>query len=300
YRRGDRQRSITLGSAKSVTLATARRNAGALEAEVRLGGDPALKKHLANLAASETFESLANRYLEARRKKWRPSSAISCTRHLIKSATPLPRLPITAVSQRDIAKLLNAITETGHELTANRVRSTLCALFSWALKEGYDLPKGNVASYTNKHKEQPRDRVLTDAELKAIWRACPDSEFGAIVKLLALTGQRANEIGALRYSELHDDEIILPKERTKNKREHTIPLSDTAKALLNKFNGYDRTHVFGVVDTGFMGWGYAKRQLDDRLGDAVAHWTLHDLRRTAATRMAGLGVQPYIIEAVLN
>jgi integrase len=134
-----------------------------------------------------------------------------------------------------------------------------------------------AATYTNKHEEHARDRVLTDAELKA--RASPDSEFGAIVKLLALTGQRANEIGGLRWTEVRDDEIVLPKDRVKNKREHTIPLSDATKAILGKFRSNHRTHVFGVVDTGFTGWGYAKQQLDARLGDAVAHWTLHDLRR---------------------
>jgi integrase len=300
YRRGKKQRSITLGSVKSVPLATARQNAGKLESKVRLGEDPAQAKQLANLAAADTFDALANQYLEARKAKWRPASHAGNTRHLLKYAKPLHRLPITAVSQRDVAKLLNSVTAASGEPTANRVRSTLSAFFTWVLKEGIRLPEGNVVAYTNKHQEQTRDRVLTDAELKTIWHACPDSDFGAIIKLLALTGQRANEIGGLRWDELRDDEIVLPKDRTKNKRQHTVPLSVPAKSILDKFRSNHRTHVFGAVDNGFDGWGYAKRTLDIRLGDTVAHWTVHDLRRSVATGMAELGVQPHIIEAVLN
>lgn len=166
------------------------------------------------------------------------------------------------------------------------------------------MPEGNVASYTNKHQEQSRGRVLTDAELKTIWKGCPDSDFGAIIKLLILTGQRANEIGGLRWDEVHDEQIVLPSQRTKNKRAHIVPLGDPAKAILSQFHADGRTHVFGRVDSaGFDGWGFAKRTLDARIAKSVkplAHWTVHDLRRTVATRMAELGVQPHIIEAVLN
>jgi integrase len=302
YRRGSKQRSMKLGSAKSVTLGVARENASKLEAEVRLGGDPALKNQAANLAADNTFGVLANQYLEARKSKWRPKSCAQYQRHLLKYAKPLHRLPITAVSQRNIANLLTDITKESGEATSNRLRSTLCSLFSWVIKEGIRLPEGNVASYTNKHAEKSRDRVLTDGELKTIWRDCPDSDFGAIIKLLILTGQRANEIGGLRWDEVHDEQIVLPSLRTKNKRTHIVPLSDPAKVILGRFRADGRTHVFGRADTiGFDGWGFAKRTLDARIaGKPLPHWTIHDIRRTVATRMAELGVQPHIIEAVLN
>ena len=168
YRRGSKQRSMKLGSAKSVPLSVARKNASDLEAEVRLGGDPALKNQTANHAADNTFGILANQYLEARESKWRPKSYAQFQRHLLKYAAPLHRLPITAVSQRNIANLLAELTKSSGECTSNRVRSTLCALFAWALKEGIRLPEGNVASHTNKHEEKSRERVLTNAELKAI------------------------------------------------------------------------------------------------------------------------------------
>ena len=303
YRRGSKQRSMRLGSAKSVPLSIARKNASDLEAEVRLGGDPALKNQTADLNADNTFGVLANQYLEARKSKWRPKSHAQNQRHLLKYAKPLHRLPITAVSQRNVANLLNTITEESGEATSNRLRSTLCSLFGWVIKEGIRLPEGNVASYTNKHQEKSRDRVLTDAELKVIWEACPESDFGAIIRLLVLTGQRANEIGGLQWDEVHDEQIVLPSQRTKNKRTHIVPLGDSARAILSQFRKDGRTHVFGRVDSaGFDGWGFAKRTLDGRIAKAkpLAHWTVHDLRRTVATRMAELGVQPHIIEAVLN
>jgi integrase len=304
YRVGSKQRSVILGSAKSVPLGLAQTNASTLEARVRMGEDPALDRQQAGLDADNTFGALADQYLEARKSNWRPKSYVGYRRHLLKYAKSLHRLPITAVSQRDIAHLLTNITKESGESTSNRLRATLCSLFGWVIKEGIRLPEGNVASYTNKHKENSRDRVLTDTELKTIWNACPDREFGAIIKLLILTGQRENEIGGLRRDEVHDEQIVLPGERTKNKRVHIIPLSDVAKAILNRFHDNPRTCVFGRADNaGFAGWGFAKRELDARIakiGKPLAHWTLHDVRRTVATRMAELGVQPHVIEAVLN
>jgi len=123
YRRGSKQRSMKLGSAKSVPLAVARENASKLEAEVRLGGDPALKNQTADLAADTTLAVLADQYLEARKSKWRPKSYAQYQRHLLKYAKPLHRLPITAVSQGNVANLQTTITEEPGEATSNRVRS---------------------------------------------------------------------------------------------------------------------------------------------------------------------------------
>jgi integrase len=290
---------MILGSATSVPLSVARKNASTLEAKVRLGEDPALDRHNARLEADNTFGVLANQYLEARKSKWRAGTYEENSRYLGKYAKSLHNIPIAAVSQRNIANLLNSIAKESGDVTANRVRSSLSGLLGWVIREGIRLPEGNVASYTNEREEKSRERVLTDAELKAVWGACLADDYGAVLKLLTLTGQRANEIAALRWEEVHDEQIVLPGERTKNGRTHIIPLSDAAKAILHR--GHDgRTYVFGRLDTGFQGWHVAKQALDGRIAEPLAHWTTHDLRRTVATRMAELGVQPHIIEAVLN
>jgi integrase len=303
YRIGSKQRRMVLGSATSVPLSVARKNAGELEARVKLGGDPAMDKETARRSADETFGILVDQYLAARESKWRPNTEREVRRHLTKYAKSLHRFPIAAVSQLNISNLLDSLAKESGDATSNRVRANLSTFFSWVIKKGIDLPKGNIASYTEKQKENSRTRVLSDGELKTIWGACRDDAFGAILKLLLLTGQRKSEIGFLRWDEIRDEHILLLGARTKNKRDHVVPLSDAAKTILEKFRVDSRTHVFGRYDTGFGGWNAGKLELDASIAKgrkALEHWTLHDLRRTAATRMAELGVQPHIVEAVLN
>ena len=115
--------------------------------------------------------------------------------------------------------------------------------------------------------------------------------------------QRAGEIAELRWDEVGDKQIQLPANRTKNGRAHTIPLTEPTKIILSRFKRDGRTCVFGRVDTGFNGWHNCKQALNARIaaaGKSLAEWKPHDLRRTVATRMAELGVQPHIVEAVLN
>jgi integrase len=303
YRIGSKQRSVILGSATAVPLAVARKNASGLAARIRLGEDPALDRDNARLEADNTFGVLAQQYLETRKAEWRPVTYTEIKRHLTKYAKSLHRVPIAAVSQRNIANLLNAIAKDAGDVTANRVRGSLCALFGWAMREGIRLPEGNVAALTNKREEKSRDRVLSNNELRTIWSACLDDDYGAILKLLTLTGQRAGEIAELRWDEVGDEQIWLPANRTKNGRAHTIPLTEPVKMILSRFNRDGRTCVFGRVDTGFNGWHNCKQALNARIaaaGKPLAEWKPHDLRRTAATGMAELGVQPHIVEAVLN
>jgi integrase len=229
YRIGSKQRSVILGSATAVPLAVARKNASGLAARIRLGEDPALDRDNARLEADNTFGVLAQQCLETRKAEWRPVTYTEIKRHLTKYAKSLHRVPIAAVSQRNIANLLNAIAKDAGDVTANRVRGSLCALFGWTMREGIRLPEGNVAALTNKREEKSRDRVLSDAELRIIWGACSDDDYGAILKLLTLTGQRAGEIAELRWDEVGDEQIQLPAKRTKNGRAHTVPLTEPAK-----------------------------------------------------------------------
>ena len=141
--------------------------------------------------------------------------------------------------------------------------------------------------------------MLTDSELVAIWNAAPASDYGRIIKLLMLTGQRRDEIASLRWSEIDGDALTLPAERTKNARPHIVPSSPQARGVLDETpERVGQTHVFGCGKTGYNNFSRAKERLDEASG--VQGWVVHDLRRTVATRMADLGVQPHVIEAVLN
>jgi integrase len=308
YRVGAKQRRLVIGSARAVPLPLARENAGRLEAEIRLGGDPAMKKEVGRHEAEHTFGALADQYLQAHMSSWRPVTASIVTRHLKVYAKSLGHMPITAISQRNVANLLNTVAAsvrgrriglTG-DVSANRLRASLSAMFAWVMGEGVRLPEGNPASHTNVREEKARDRVLSDDELKIIWNAAGDGNYGCILRLLMLTGQRADEIGGLQWGEIAGDKIELPAARTKNKRAHTVPLSEPALAILAGVKRGDRIYVFGRTATApFSGWSKAKRKLAAHTG-ALPPWTVHDLRRTCATGMADIGIQPHIIEAVLN
>jgi integrase len=296
YRFGNLQRSVKLGSASSVPLARARENASKLEAEVRLGGDPAGKKELAKQEAQNTFALVAERFLDSRRLELRPSTVVEYERHLRRDCKSLHRLPASSVTQADIARLLNGAAGSA---TANRVRATLSAMFVWALKEGMVLPHGNVAAFTHKRAETTRDRVLADKELKTIWGALGKDDYSTILRLLILTGARADEIAGLEWQETVDDAINLSGSRTKNGRAHAIPLSKPARKIISTIERRG-VHVFGKRDSGFSGWSKAKVALDKKLGESVAPWRVHDLRRTCASGMQRLGVRVEVIERALN
>jgi integrase len=312
YRIGGVQRRMSLGPATAETTALARENACKLAARVALGDDPALDKETAQQQASALFGPLVQLFLERHKTDWVPRYYVDVARHLNIDAKSLHKLPVAKVTQSSVTDLLDGIAKNKSGVTANRVRASLSKFYSWVLSRGIELPK-NPVEYTETRSEQSRKRVLTNDELRAIWHACPADHYGGIVKLLMLTGQRREEIAALRCSEITDARPDLPKgqyqiefpdQRTKNGEPHVVPLTDEALAILDQFPREDRICVFGRKGTGFSGWSHCKDRLDQAIaanGKAIAPWILHDLRRTMATRMAEeLEVQPHIIEAVLN
>jgi integrase len=116
------------------------------------------------------------------------------------------------------------------------------------------------------------------------------------------SGQRAAEIAGLRWSEIAGDQIVLPPERVKNSRQHTIPITTAMRAILDaRPRRPGRDLIFGRrFDAPLRGWGVLKAALDQRIGTAVAPWVHHDLRRTCATHLGELGIPPHIVSAILN
>src|SRR5262249_44626044 len=235
----------------------------------------------------------------------RPRSHRQIVYHLERHAGRLHPLPADGIDRQTIAARLNGIATEAGAVTANRVRSTMSAMFTWGMKEGLVLT--NPVINTNKREEKPRERTLSNAELRLIWRALNDGHYSAVVKLLMLTGQRANEIAALRWSEIDFDRgvISLPGDRTKNGRPHEIPMANTVRTLLaaqRRIEGRD--FVFGIGNGPFSGFSRRKEALDKDIaaasGNPLPAWVHHDLRRSVAPGMAELGIQPHIIEAVLN
>jgi len=276
---------------------------------IAVGGNDPFTKPL----ATESFGHEVTRYLERKRTMMKPRAFEEVERHLTNHAAPLHKLRLAEIDRRIIAQRLGEIETANGPVARNRVRSSLSAFFSWALTEG--LLEVNPVQGTAKLDEGgSRERTLTQAELAELWsvlRNEPNAQFADIVRLLILTGQRREEIGGLRWSEIERELIVLTPERTKNSRQHEVPLSRQAKAIIERQpKRKGRDFIFGIGEMGFSGWSDCKARLDEALlaarrkhnrkAKAMSDWRIHDLRRTCATGMAELGVQPHIIEAVLN
>jgi integrase len=318
-------RRIQLGPVTSESFGTLKDNGGRvvklgirervieLQAKVALGQDPAGDKEESRQRAVETFKPISGKFLAFQRDQVRPGSYRHIERHILKNAKPLHGLQLSAIDRRVRATLISSISESSGKVTANRVGSTLAHFFRWAMEQGY--ADYNPFIGITKFEETPRNRVLSDSELKLIWTHTGSDHYGSIVRLLMLTAQRADEIASLRWSEIDGDTITLPPERVKNKGgknrdSHLVPLSEPAIAILMvqprrvNSDGALRDLVFGVGERGFSGWSRCKERLDERIaresGNHLPDWHVHDIRRSAATKMAGLGTLPHVIEAVLN
>jgi integrase len=300
YSRDGHTKRMTLGDVSKIGATKAKEMVEQLAAKVALGLDPAAEKQEAQ-AHKETLGEAVATYLKVKARELAPRTYIETERYLDVTARSLHGRPLANIEQKEIADLLTKIAADSGDATANRFRANLSAMYVWAAQQGKVTQ--NPVAFTEKRKEQPRDRVLAEAELATIWRALPNSDYGRIVKLLMLTGQRRDEIGGLRWSEidLGKGEINLPASRTKNGKPHMVPISKTVRAILTaQPRMAERDHVFGRSDgSGFNGWSASKAALDAGL-PKMADWTLHDLRRACATGMGELGVGPHIIELVLN
>ena len=276
------------------TVDTARAEALRLLGILSTGTDP-----FGQSLSSETFGEEIERYLARKQTSLKPRSFIENQRYLRKHALPLHRLKLEEIDRRAIAVLLGQVETASGPICRNRLRSSLSAFFSWAIQEG--LTEISPVEGTGKADEgASRDRVLTLEELRKLWRNLGEDKFGDIVRLLLLTGQRRGEISALAWPEvdLARGMIILPPARTKNKRLHELPLSTQALAIIERQPRRNSSEFLFSDKQGYKDWDTAKTKLDQRI--RIAPWCLHDLRRTCATGLGELGVQPHHIEAILN
>jgi integrase len=303
YKIGAKHRRINLGNVAKVSLDDARKEARKIFGKVANGQDPAAQKTVAKAEASKTLDAIIAHYLEARKggKKIRGRHYDGVKHQLETLWKPLHRLTLGAVSRAAIAAQLNTIAKERGPVAANRARTTLSAMFRWAIGEG--LCDANPVIGTNKKEENgPRERALSDTEAAAVWIATSENHFGRIVRLLMLTGCRRDEIGSLRWSEIDVNAraITLPPSRTKNGKEHIVPLAESALEILKAIPRREgRDYVFGIRGGGFGNWSQAKTALDKSV-ELKEPWTLHDLRRTVRTGLGMLGILPHVAEAVLN
>ena len=241
------------------------------------------------------------------------------------------------IIDRDHVKgVINVAAETRGKVTADRCRTALSTFFAWAIDKGFCDLNPTMGIKTNAGKSL-RHRTLSAQERAEVWHACLDDDYGKIVRLLLLTGQRKTEIGGLRWSEINYEYdhketgedgqkrecvmpvIMLPPPRCKTGRKmiergmafHLVPLSEQALQIIKSVPRGERDQLFGRSGcaNGFQGWSVAKKMLDQRINDARAkaglgpmpHWTIHDLSRSLSTHANDLDLgRDVVIEAVLN
>jgi integrase len=299
------KRRMPLGACNAVSLAKARDAVRAIMGEVAQGIDPAAERK--NAAAESrrkaahdalTLASLIEEWQVLHLTSKRPAYAAEAVRALRNAFGRHLDLPAAELDRAMIVKALDNMTRQGRGPMASRTAAYGSAAYRWATKRG--------ALVTNPFVNLPvaptarRDRVLSDDELAAIWRATDgDRVFDNIVRVLILTGQRREEVGGMEWSELSSDLSLwtIPASRAKNGSVQMVPLSTPARELLSNLPRLG-DFVFPGLRGVFNGWSKSKASLDTRSG--VTKWRLHDLRRTMATGLQRLGVRLEVTEAVLN
>jgi integrase len=295
-RHGGRLRRIKLGLYPDLGLKEAREAWRQARGELQAGRDPARVRK----PDGDSFIAGAEQWLKIDQAGKR--TAPEAERIIRKYCAPLHAIRIESITRRDLRELIRGIATEGKVTMARRVHGRLQRLFNWALSE--DLIEANPMEGLRKPgAEVRRERVLSDEEIAAVWRACDKLgwPFGPAIQLLILTGARRTEIGALRWSELDDDQVKLSGARTKTSTPHIISLSRGAREIIDSLPRIaESDFVFTTSGrTPISGWSNAKRQLE-AIAQLGEHWIIHDLRRTVATGLQKLGTPLQVTEAVLG
>ncbi|CAJ0879303.1 hypothetical protein AMST5_03047 [freshwater sediment metagenome] len=296
-----RTRRTPVGKADIIDPTMARKAARELLAKVAGGANPSVERRQAKRAAR--VADLIADYLTHVEEELRASSFDLTRRNLRKYAASLHGESVDGVDRGAIARLHRKLGEEAGRAQANRVLASLSAMWVWGLRSGLVSGNANPCAFVQKFGEATRERVLSAEELRLVWVCTGEGrDYHRIVRILILTACRRQEIGSLRWGEIDGHLLVIPAARMKAGRVHEVPLSHLAVAQLPERGGDE--YAFGRGRTGFDGWGAAKLQLDARIeklrGSPLAHWSLHDLRRTFSTMMHERdAAEPHIIEAVL-
>jgi integrase len=298
YKIGGKHYRDRLGHVGAITAKQARKMAGDRQHKLKDGINP--KEAERAMHARSTAPSLndaVEQYLEAIATTRRESTRPGARRYLRGWQRKFGDRLLDEITPREAAAYL--VTVKG-DAAANRAAISLSAMYVWA-RQRHLCSTNPVTDVAKRKLNDPRDRVLSDKELVAIWQATNgDQDYDRVVPLILLTGCRRNEIAQLKWSEvdLEAGTILIAKERSKNRIAHLVPLVVEAKTILA---AQPRTgdNVFGTGARGLNCFSYAKQHLDHRL-QIAENWQLRDLRRTVRSGLSRLGVAPHVAEAVIN
>jgi integrase len=311
YRRqGDnKRRRVKLGRFPEIGLAAARAKATRLKEAIAEGADPATPPF--EVEAVETVDQLLNRYLKdspPASAKW--SSEVA--RIFKKDIRPvIGGRKLTTIKRADILAIINRVKDRGAGVSSNRTLAAIRKAFNWAVEEGH-IEANPAAGISRKAKEEARDRALSEGEIRAFWTGLDDAPMTAGIMLalrLALaTGQRIGEVVGAPPSEIDFDkaEWLIPTERSKNGREHLVPLSPLAVELFREAMAISADDQFIFPNRArrdhleVNAISHAMRGSLRQLGLDENPATPHDLRRTVASQLAAIGIAEATIARVLN
>jgi integrase len=266
---GSPKRRITLGRYPSLGLAGARTAA----IEAREGKEAGTVAALAEVYI---------RHIQGLR------SAPEIERRLRKDVLPIiGHISLPELHRRDVTRVIDA---KAAPISARRAFEDIRTMIGWAVARG-DLDHNPIAGMQGPPLSKPRTRVLTDDEIRILWGRLDqlaDAAVRKIVKLCLVTGQRLGEVTDVTNGEIDWDRRVwnIPASRTKNGHPHSVPLTTMALKIIREMDGRAR----------FV--SQAIKRAQGRIG--IAHWTAHDLRRTALTKMAELGVAPIVLGHIAN
>lgn len=299
YRYGTIQRRKKIGVYPRLALQEARTRALADLRLVDEGIDPAHAQRSRDYLVTSVVDEFIEKYAKVKTRGWKASHAL-LRREIV---GPHGQRDIRKVERSDIIAILDDMVAKGHNAQANRFLAYVRRMFNWCVERGI-LNVSPANGIKAPCKEQPRERVLTDDEIARIIPVCRQHgyPFGSLFHVILLTAQRRGEVSGMRWSEIDLVNRVwhLPSARTKNGKAHSVPLSDAVMDILTTIPRFaDSDLVFTTNGrTPVSGWGKPVKRLSDEA--KVQNWHIHDMRRTAASGMARLGIQPYVVEKILN
>ena len=292
-----RQRRFTIGTHPVLSLGDARSKARQILRDVQMGAYDEHSPAPVLTTFGEAVALFVSLYAKPKNKGWRE------TERILTKFAPLYDRPLNDIRRAEIVRVLDALVAHGTPYRANRALSAIKKLLNWALNRGM-IDVNPVAGQRMPTKEHARDRILSDDETKRLICAAEADgyPFGSIYLTLLLTGQRRGEVSAMRWSEVDLQQRLwtIPAARSKNGHAHEVPLSKAVVNILRQVPRFLRSdYVFTTNGKSpVSGFGRAKRRYEQAIGST--DWRVHDLRRTAASGMARLGIAPHVIEKVLN
>lgn len=300
-----RKRKFTIGPYPLIGLKDAREAAWKAKDSVAHGIDPATAKRATITPPDDLVDDAVEEFLKRHGPHLKAATRRDVRRILYKDAVPAWRgRSLKSISKKDVIRLLDAITDRGAPVGANRLFAWTRKFFRWSLSRGL-IDIDPTIGVEAPAPEISRDRVLSDPELAAIWHACDDDlnlHHTAFIQLLILTGCRRGEVAGMRRQEVNLDlgTWVIPAARTKGGRDHVVQLSSEAKFILCEFGG-QREYLLGSFGRRpFTNFAGVKRAIVERLPRDFRPWRLHDLRRTFATGLAKLEVAVHVTEAALG